>query len=67
MKASPYFTLMTDEYTDMAILKQLVMVAHYVLPTGEAETNYMHIVDIPYGTATTKILIPEALAAMALT
>ena len=53
VKASPYYSLMTDESTDVAILKQLVIVARYVLPTGEVETNYMHIVDIPDGTATT--------------
>jgi hypothetical protein len=29
------------------------MVAHYILPTGEVETNYIHIHDIPIGTATT--------------
>ena len=53
VKASPYFSLMTDESTDVANLKQLVIVARYILPTGEVETNYMHISDIPDGTATT--------------
>ena len=53
VKASPYFSLMTDESTDVAILKQLVLVARYILPTGDVETNYIRICDIPNGTATT--------------
>ena len=53
VKASPYLSLMIDESTDMAILKQLVLVAHYLLPTGDVETNYIHICDISDGTATT--------------
>ncbi|MCG8623277.1 MAG: hypothetical protein MJE68_14955, partial [Proteobacteria bacterium] len=38
---------------DVAILKQLVLVARYVLPSGDVETNYIHIWDIPNGTAAT--------------
>ena len=53
VKANSYFLLMIDESTDVAVLKQLVVVACYSLPTGEVETNYMHIGDIPDGTATT--------------
>ena len=53
MKPSPYFSLMIDESTDMAVLKQLVVVACYNLPTGDVETDYMHVGDIPDGTATT--------------
>ena len=53
VKASPYFLLMIDESTDVAVLKQLVVVARYNLPNGEVETNYMHIGDIPDGTALT--------------
>ena len=53
VKASPYFSFMIDESTDVAVLKHSVMVAHYTLPPGEVETNYMHIGDIPDGTATT--------------
>lgn len=52
VKASPYFSLMTDKCTDVSILKQLVLVACYVLPTGDVETNYFSICDIPNGTAT---------------
>lgn len=36
----------------MAVLKQLVLVARYILPTGDVETNCIHICDIPDGTAT---------------
>ena len=53
VKASPYFSLMTDKSTDVAILKQLVLVARYVLPSGDVEMNYIHICDIPNGTAAT--------------
>ena len=44
---------MIDESTDVAVLKNLVVVACYNLPTGEVETNYIHNGDIPDSTATT--------------
>ena len=44
INASPYFSLMIDECTDVVILKQLVfnLVARYlhVLPTGDVETKF---------------------------
>ena len=30
-----YFSLMTDESTDVSVLKQLVLVARYILPTED--------------------------------
>ena len=53
VKASACFSLLAAESTDVAVLKQLVLVARYILPTGEVETNYIHICDLPDGTATT--------------
>ena len=51
--ASPYFSVMIDESTDVAILKQLVLVACYLLPTRDVGTNYIRICDITDGTANT--------------
>lgn len=35
LASSSYFSLMTDESTDISVLKQLVLVARYLLPTGD--------------------------------
>ena len=44
---------MTDESTDISVLKQLVIVAKYILPSGKIETSFLHIGDIADGTAET--------------
>ena len=44
---------MTDESTDIAVLKQLVLVAHYILPTGDVTTCFLAIDDLPDGKAET--------------
>eukprot|EP00731_Ephydatia_muelleri_P030129 Em0021g652a len=53
LKCSPFFSLMTDESTDISVLKQLVIVAKYILPSGKIETSFLHIGDIADGTAET--------------
>ena len=53
LKCSPFFSLMTDESTDISVLKQLVIVAKYILPSGKIETSFLHIDDIADGTAET--------------
>ena len=59
--SSTYFSLMTDESTDISVLKQLVLVARYILPTGEVATSFLAIDDQPDGTADT---IEDALIAI---
>ena len=44
---------MTDESTDISVLKQLIIVAKYILPSGKIETSFLHIGDIADGTAET--------------
>ena len=44
---------MTDESTDISVLKQLVIVAKYILPSRKIETSFLHIGDIADGTAET--------------
>ena len=40
---------MTDESTDISVLKQLVLVARYILPTSEVTTCFLAIDDLPDG------------------
>ena len=51
LPSSSYCALMTDESTDISVLKQLVLVARYILPTGDVTTSFLAIVDLPDGTA----------------
>ena len=44
-------SLMTNESTDISVLKQFVLVARYILPTGDVTTSFLAIVDLPDGTA----------------
>ena len=53
LKSSPFYSLMTDESTDVAVLKQLVVVARCILPSGVVETMFLDICDIQDGTAGT--------------
>ena len=53
LKCSPFFSQMTDESTDISVLKQLVIVAKYILPSGKIETSFLHIGDIADGTVET--------------
>ena len=52
LQSSEFFALMTDESTDIAVLKQLVLVGWYVTDSG-IKTSYLHIGDIVNGTAET--------------
>ena len=52
LKSSPYFALITDETTDISVLKQLVLVCRYSTSSG-IKTSYFQITDIPNGTADT--------------
>ena len=45
MQSSDFFSLMTDESTDIAVLKQLVLVRRY-LTEGGVKTSFLHIEDI---------------------
>lgn len=50
LKGSEFYALMTDESTDISVLKQLVLVARYVTDSG-VKTSYLKIADLPDGTA----------------
>ena len=52
IRSSDFFALMTDESTDIAVLKQLVLVARYMTETG-VKTSFLLIQDIPDGTPET--------------
>ena len=45
------YVLMTDEFTDIAVLKQLVLLGRYVTASEGVKTSYLCIVDIPDGKA----------------
>ncbi len=49
IQSSAYFSLMTDESTDVSVLKQLVLVGRY-LTNGEVKTSFLHITDLANGT-----------------
>ena len=49
---SEFFALMTDESTDVSVLKQLVLIVRYVTEQG-IKTSYLHIRDLIDGTAET--------------
>ena len=40
LASSTYLSLMTDESTDISVLKQLVLVIRYLLPTGNVTTSF---------------------------
>lgn len=52
LQHSDLFSLMTDESTDIAVLKQLVLVGRYLTDDG-IKTSFLCITDIPNGTAET--------------
>ena len=52
MQSSDFFALMTGESTDIAVLKQLVLVGRYLTDSGVA-TTFLHIGDLANGTADT--------------
>ena len=47
-----FYSLLTDESIDIAVKKQLVLVARYLVG-GEVTTGFINIQDIPNGTANT--------------
>ena len=51
LTCSPFFSLMTDESTDISVLKQLVIVTKYILPSGKM--SFLHIGDVADGTEET--------------
>ena len=53
LKSSPFYSLLTDESTDAAVLTQLVVVARCALPSGAVETMFLDICDIQDGRANT--------------
>ena len=52
LQSSEFFSLMTDESTDISVLKQLVLVGKYLTHDG-VRTSFLTITDIPNGTAET--------------
>ena len=52
LQLSDFFSLMTDESTDIAVLKELVLVGRYWTDDG-IKTSFLCITDIPNGTAET--------------
>ena len=52
LQHSDLFSLMTDQSTDISVLKQLVLVGKYLTDDG-VKTSFMCITDIPNGTAET--------------
>ena len=44
---------MTDESTDISVLKQLVIAAKYILPSRKIKTSFLHTGDIADGTVET--------------
>lgn len=53
LTSSPYFSVMKDESIDIALLEQFVLVARYILPTGNVPTAFSAIDDLPDGKAET--------------
>ena len=51
MRGIAFYALMTDKSTDIAVLKQLVLLGRYVTASEEVKTSYLCIVDIPDGKA----------------
>ena len=51
MRDSAFYALMTDESTDIAVLKQLFLLGRYVTASEGVKTSYLCIVDIPDGKA----------------
>ena len=49
MQSCEYFSMMTDESTDIAVLKQLVLVGRYLTDDG-IKASFLHIGDIVNGT-----------------
>jgi len=52
LQSSEFFALMTDESTDIAVVKQLVLVGQYLTDSG-IKTSFLQIRDIANGTAET--------------
>jgi len=52
LQSSQFFSLMTDESTEIAVLKQLVLVGRYLTDDG-IKTSFLRITDVPNGTAET--------------
>ena len=52
LQSSDFFSLMTDKSTDIAVLKQLVLVGRY-LTNEDVKTSFLCNTDIPNGTAET--------------
>ena len=53
MQCSSYFSLMTDESIDIAVLKQLVLVGRYQMSDSGVKTSFLHVQDMRNGKAET--------------
>ena len=54
LQSSDFFSLMTDESTDIAVMKQLMLVGRYLIPGVGMKTSFLCISDIPNGTVSDK-------------
>ena len=52
MQASPFFSLLIDETTDVSILKQMIIYGRYICK-GEAKIRFLGVVELPDGAAVT--------------
>ena len=53
VKKSPWFSLMIDESTDVAVLNEMVVYIRYITPNAEVKTSFMKILELFNGTAQT--------------
>ncbi|XP_071138765.1 zinc finger protein 862-like isoform X2 [Mytilus edulis] len=50
---SPYFSLLIDETTDVAVVKQMTVMARYLTHDYQVKTSFLTLVDLPDGKADT--------------
>ena len=51
--SSPFFSIMIDESTDVAVLTEMVIYVRYISPEAEVCTHFLTITELPDGTAET--------------
>ena len=51
--SSPFYSIMVDETTDVAILKEMVVYIRYLSPAAKVCTSFLTIIELPNGTAET--------------
>ena len=51
--SSPLYSIMIDETTDVAILKEMVVYVRYLSPEAKVRTSLLKVIELPNGTAET--------------